>query len=737
MENQDTTQKVNYRDLEKLDKNFAIGITITGLLIALMTSLQYFMWHTDNIGFQPSSIIISIISNLFILPLLMLLANKRHDFLMAGLIWTHLSMGSMILWFTQVYSPFMPSWSILVLISFIYYSWKGFAWSITALSTVALLYNLLRQDDIAKHQYGSAEYAVLSVLIVTITIFISYLFVRVISDTFKKNRELTISRKSELMQINRQTTLLNSISDAVLTLNKYGRITSQNAAAQVFFDTNASLIGRDIDVILQLRDYGNKPRPLREIIAETKSSSSRDDLSIGSGGDVRHLSIQISRIRGTFDDEEEYGVVLIIRDITKQKTLEEEKDEFISVTSHELRTPVAIAEGSLSNLLLMQEKKADESKLRKAADDAHNQIIYLAKMINDLSTLSRAERGVGDAVEAININRLLHDLFAKYTPEAEQKGLRLDLDTDTDLPEVNTSRLYLEEILQNFITNSIKYTKEGSVTFGAHLEDAHKIRFYVKDTGIGMSKTDVQHIFEKFYRSEDYRTRETGGTGLGLYVVKKLADKLNTIVEVDSRLNFGSNFSFVLDTTSTIKADIRDASSHETAYIAPAPALATQSAIVTADLQPNLEPVVDTPEPKIIESEIKTEQDPTIDSVQVQVPTEKETDSNQSTAEDIVEPLDEKPTQNEDKTTPGPLEVTPLKEATQQDPIVSNSIETNLNAPEKANAEAQITNEESADQKPEHEIKSETKHKVHKKPTKTKPRAIKRGTDAGSIHVSH
>ena len=100
------------------------------------------------------------------------------------------------------------------------------------------------------------------------------------------------------MQINRQTTLLNGISDAVLTLNKYGRITSQTPARKVFFDTNASLIGRDIDVILQLRDYGNKPRPLREIIAETKSSSSRDDLSIGSGGEstpLKHTDITHTR----------------------------------------------------------------------------------------------------------------------------------------------------------------------------------------------------------------------------------------------------------------------------------------------------------------------------------------------------------------------------------------------------------------------------------------------------------
>ena len=384
----------------------------------------------------------------------------------------------------------------------------------------------------------------LSAMVVLLIILTSYLFFRVIVNAQKKNIELMKAQKSEQMQVNRQTTLLNSITDAVLTLNRYGRVTSQNSAAQAFFDTNQSLIGRDITTLLKPRDQSDEPIDMHDLIHTVKSSTLRDDLSIGKEGELRHLSLQMSRIRSTFDDNEEYGVVIIIRDITKQKTLEEEKDEFISVTSHELRTPVAIAEGSLSNLLVMYDKDADRNVLRSAAETAYDQIIYLAKIINDLSTLSRAERGVGDVIEEIDVNAMLHDLFGRYEPEAKQKSLRLDLDIQSALPAVETSRLYLEEILQNFITNAIKYTKEGSVTIRSKALDDGRVQFSVADTGIGISKADQQHVFEKFYRSEDYRTRETSGTGLGLYVVRKLADKLGTKVTVDSRLNHGSTFSF-------------------------------------------------------------------------------------------------------------------------------------------------------------------------------------------------
>ena len=148
----------------------------------------------------------------------------------------------------------------------------------------------------------------------------------------------------------------------------------------------------------------------------------------------------------------------------------------------------------------------------------------------------------------INPTDLLTDLFKNYTDAAQKKGLTLDLDLQPRLPTVQTSRLYLEEILQNLITNAIKYTKSGTVTILGH-KTKDGVYFGVKDTGIGISKSDQRHIFEKFYRSEDYRTRETSGTGLGLYVTHKLANKMGVHIDFESRLNHGSTFSFILKAT--------------------------------------------------------------------------------------------------------------------------------------------------------------------------------------------
>jgi signal transduction histidine kinase len=195
--------------------------------------------------------------------------------------------------------------------------------------------------------------------------------------------------------------------------------------------------------------------------------------------------------------------------------------------------------------MMKQPKQPDQKVLSDVVSTAHDQVLYLAKMVNDLSTLSRAERGVADAPEEIDVKELLHGLHQKYEKEAEERKLHLNLDLGHKLGKVNVSRLYLEELLQNFITNAIKYTHEGSVTIIAK-RSKDTVTLAVQDTGIGMSRTDQNKVFNKFYRSEDYRIRETNGTGLGLYVSTKLAHKLHTRIELKSRINHGSTFSFEL-----------------------------------------------------------------------------------------------------------------------------------------------------------------------------------------------
>ena len=537
-------------DTRVFSRQVVLGLLGMSLIVITLVTVQLAV-GIEAPGYYVYILAFTYLSNLVIIPLLLFAAMRKPGAKLPAVVWLNLTYAVMFVFYAQPYSPFTTAWAILILVTAAYYSWKGFVFSSVTLVLASAVYIFVFPRFLLG---GVVNYSFIAFFIVVLTIFLSYLCVKIMARNDKKTQEIERARKSELLQVNRLNTLINSISDAVLTLNRYGRITSQNAAAQVFFDTNQSLIGSDITALLTPRDQAGEPVDMHELLCSVRSTTLRDDLSVGEGGDTRHISVQMSRIQSTFDDGEEYGVVVIIRDITKQKSLEEEKDEFISVASHELRTPVAIAEGSLSNLLVMHDRDTDKSVLYKASKTAYDQIIYLASIINDLSTLSRAERGVGDTVEEINVRDVMHGLFTRYEPEAAAKSLHLNLDVDADLPHIETSRLYLEEIMQNLITNAIKYTKEGSITIRAKILPNGRIDCSVTDTGIGIAKPDMEHIFEKFYRSEDYRTRETSGTGLGLYVVHKLADKLETKIKVESRLNHGSTFSFVLPLRSRLLA---------------------------------------------------------------------------------------------------------------------------------------------------------------------------------------
>lgn len=438
--------------------------------------------------------------------------------------------------------PFIICWVLLLLASYAFFGDNGLRLSLMSFVALAAADSILMLDQ--EGVFVDDIMALLAVLIVATTT------VALTKAQEVDGKQLAKSKKDESLQRDSIITLVNNLADAVLSTDKDGRIDVFNASVIGLLDTNESLAGKNINDIMTL--YGEEATSvdLLKLLKQSRGLTVNDTYTMKIGGEEIRLELTYSPIRSSYSQskarQQQDGYILILRDITKSKSLEEERDEFISVVSHELRTPIAIAEGTISNTQIMFERDdIHDDKLRESLKNAHEQIIFLAKMVNDLSTLSRAERGVADAPEEIDVKQMVHDLFNEYTPEAEAKGLKLNLHAAGKLGTVSTSRLYLHELIQNFITNSIKYTKEGSVTIDIAKKDG-RVLFTVSDTGIGISKADQSKIFQKFYRSEDYRTRETGGTGLGLYVAAKLARKLGCKIELKSRLNHGSSFSFDL-----------------------------------------------------------------------------------------------------------------------------------------------------------------------------------------------
>lgn len=347
-----------------------------------------------------------------------------------------------------------------------------------------------------------------------------------------------------LLEHERLTSLINCIADGMIATDEKGAVVLYNGAALDILDLNSSIARQPLSRLMHLVDKNNQSVAIQELVFSAKTRLTSRDLRICyPDGSSINLYLSIAPVHLGYGKQGAGGYVLLLRDITHEKSLEEERDEFISVISHELRTPIAIAEGNISNAQFLLSKTGDVKQVKEALKVTYDQVTFLSGMINDLSTLARAERGkLVVEIESINAHDLIEELIATYRTPAETKGLSLKQDIDPTLELLQSSTLYVREILQNFMTNAIKYTVTGGIVITA-IKKPRGVLFKVSDTGIGISKADQEKVYDKFFRSEDYRTKESSGTGMGLYVTMKLARLIHAEIDLESDLNRGSTFS--------------------------------------------------------------------------------------------------------------------------------------------------------------------------------------------------
>ena len=340
----------------------------------------------------------------------------------------------------------------------------------------------------------------------------------------------------------RLISLINNMSDAVIATDSNFIVTHYNASALNLLDRNTSIAKNTLSDVMKIVDIDDEPVNLKTLIKSIKVSLTSDEFKLlYVDKSTINLYLSITPLHLGFG-KEDGGFIITFRDITQEKSLDNERDEFISVVSHELRNPIAIAEGSLSNALYSIDKKIPIDQLKTEIDRSHKQIIFLSELINDLTSLSRAENNKKpDILDKINASELIQELANEYIDKANNKKLKLLTNPDPNLEIICSSRLYVKEILQNFISNAIKYTESGNIEISAK-HSPIGIEFTVSDTGIGISKADSLKIFNKFFRSGDYRTSQSSGTGLGLYIAIKLAKIISAQISFESALNHGSTF---------------------------------------------------------------------------------------------------------------------------------------------------------------------------------------------------
>jgi PAS domain S-box-containing protein len=449
----------------------------------------------------------------------------------------HIFILSLVILSGGLASPYYPFFFLLILAVIASYGIAGFAFALSAQVFITLM--LLKIQLTALPNSPEFQFIIKLVFLVVFSL---------IAEQSVRSRDeeyLLASRFTHRIENERQRllSLINSLSNAVLAVDEQGKVYLYNAAALELLNTNRDISGAAIGDLLPLTDVHGAHVNLLRLIKDDDRAVNRQDLHYAaSDGSKIILDLTVSPVHVFGYGRDNWGGYMVVfRDITKQKSLDEERDEFISVTSHELRTPLAIAEANLSTTMLPGFAKI-EPKAKNLITQAYDNIVFLSQLIQDLTTLSKAERNdLKLKHEVVDTKLFAEQLVKDYHAQAETKGLKLELKLNPDLGAMYTSEHELREILQNFLTNAIKYTQKGNVTLMVS-KTTDGMEFAVRDSGIGISATDKTKIFTKFYRSEDYRTRQTGGTGLGLYITHKLAEKLGVHITFSSRLNHGSTF---------------------------------------------------------------------------------------------------------------------------------------------------------------------------------------------------
>ena len=272
---------------------------------------------------------------------------------------------------------------------------------------------------------------------------------------------------------------------------------------------------------------------IKKIIKGIRKNELQDSDAIKLG---RHLQLLEEEIKEMFAKNK--------NDIEYLKKLERIRTEFLGNVSHELRNPIFAIQGYIETL---RDGAIDDPKVNKHfLEKATEHTINLSNLLNDLIDISMIESGeMRLSFRYFDINNFLNEIVNQFKPLAQEKKIEIIYSPCRDNLKLFGDKNRLKQVMDNLLTNAIKYTENGKVEVLVE-EERNNGRIIVRDTGIGIHEDDLDRIFERFYRVDKARSREVGGTGLGLAIVKHIIEAHGSKINVQSKVGEGSEFSFKL-----------------------------------------------------------------------------------------------------------------------------------------------------------------------------------------------
>lgn len=336
--------------------------------------------------------------------------------------------------------------------------------------------------------------------------------------------------------------ILHSMTCAVVVVDAEQRIFLTNPLANAILGLRSDLIRhRPVAEVVQAEAILSLFKTASHGASEYLSS----EIEIPNVAQGRKMTAKANLAKVRNSSGHVVGVVMVLNDVTREKEIERARTEFVSVASHELRTPMAAIREAVSLIMEGITGPVNEKQL-KFLDMAKRNIDRLTGIINDLLDLSKIESGKLVLSRALtDPYDIIEEIFITFEPSAQEKGLSL-LKTPRDhLPKIMVDRDKMNQVLGNLVANAIKFTpKGGMITIGArtHPGREKELEFYVQDSGIGIEKKDFAKLFQKFQQLDSSLSRVAGGTGLGLAISKEIVELHGGRIWVESELGKGSTF---------------------------------------------------------------------------------------------------------------------------------------------------------------------------------------------------
>jgi PAS domain S-box-containing protein len=370
------------------------------------------------------------------------------------------------------------------------------------------------------------------------------------ADTEEKSRTALLNLAEDLEQASSKAqeekektlAIVDNFADALFFFNNNKKVEIVNPEAERVFDIKASeTIGKSFSELKEKE--GNLKIVFDSIEEEEGKEVFRKEVRLDKDVFIEVTSIPI------LQSDEVIGTLVDVHDITREKNIEKVKTEFVSLAAHQLRTPLAGIKWTLETVL----EEKDEANLPeeivdfiKKAAEANERMVSL---VNELLNVTRIEEGryVYDP-KNVNMKKVVEASLKEHKEEIERKGIKFSLSQpEKDISFVKADEEKLTVVVQNFLDNALKYTKEGEISLKLEeLKEEKKIKVSVSDTGVGIPEEEKIKIFNKFVRGENVQRMDTEGSGLGLFISKNIIEAHKGEIGFDSKEGGGSTFFFTL-----------------------------------------------------------------------------------------------------------------------------------------------------------------------------------------------